>query len=214
MQESSNYLIHFGNKNSGRYPRGSGENPHQHDGLAIKRAKQDFRDARKAYKIQAKAERKANRAANKAERKAIRKMKNPTWVINAKRVRQHQARENRLAQYHKNAAKRQQQYEKNQQKREDSLMLKRANIFEAKKAGGAERFLRNQIGANGMPGSNADFMSGNKSTKALNLYQKKFGRKQADKALDNQGKWTIAKVATAAAVGIGVSVLNSYLQNR
>lgn len=27
-----NYLIHFGNKNSGRYPRGSGENPHQHDG--------------------------------------------------------------------------------------------------------------------------------------------------------------------------------------
>ena len=29
---SENYLIHFGNKNSGRYPRGSGENPHQHDG--------------------------------------------------------------------------------------------------------------------------------------------------------------------------------------
>lgn len=30
---SQNYLIHFGNKNSGRYPRGSGERPHQHDGL-------------------------------------------------------------------------------------------------------------------------------------------------------------------------------------
>lgn len=30
---SENYLIHFGNKNSGRYPRGSGERPHQHDGL-------------------------------------------------------------------------------------------------------------------------------------------------------------------------------------
>lgn len=28
-----NYLIHFGNKNSGRYKRGSGERPHQHDGL-------------------------------------------------------------------------------------------------------------------------------------------------------------------------------------
>lgn len=28
----SGYLIHIGNKNSGRYPRGSGENPHQHDG--------------------------------------------------------------------------------------------------------------------------------------------------------------------------------------
>ena len=33
---SENYLIHFGNKNSGRYRRGSGENPHQHDGLGIK----------------------------------------------------------------------------------------------------------------------------------------------------------------------------------
>lgn len=31
-----NYLIHFGNKNSGRYPRGSGERPHQHDGLGSK----------------------------------------------------------------------------------------------------------------------------------------------------------------------------------
>lgn len=30
---SENYLIHFGNKNSGRYRRGSGEHPHQHDGL-------------------------------------------------------------------------------------------------------------------------------------------------------------------------------------
>lgn len=33
---NNNYLIHFGNKNSGRYPRGSGENPHQHDGLTRK----------------------------------------------------------------------------------------------------------------------------------------------------------------------------------
>lgn len=33
---SENYLIHYGNKNSGRYPRGSGENPHQHDGLGVK----------------------------------------------------------------------------------------------------------------------------------------------------------------------------------
>lgn len=32
---SDNYLIHFGTKNSGRYPRGSGERPHQHDGLRI-----------------------------------------------------------------------------------------------------------------------------------------------------------------------------------
>ena len=30
---NNNYLIHFGNKNSGRYPRGSGERPNQHDGL-------------------------------------------------------------------------------------------------------------------------------------------------------------------------------------
>lgn len=30
---NNNYLIHFGNKNSGRYKRGSGERPHQHDGL-------------------------------------------------------------------------------------------------------------------------------------------------------------------------------------
>lgn len=30
---SQNYLIHIGNKNSGRYPRGSGENPNQHDGV-------------------------------------------------------------------------------------------------------------------------------------------------------------------------------------
>ena len=28
-----NYLIHFGNKNSGRYPRGSGERPNQHTGI-------------------------------------------------------------------------------------------------------------------------------------------------------------------------------------
>lgn len=28
-----NYLIHIGNKNSGRYPRGSGENPYQHQGF-------------------------------------------------------------------------------------------------------------------------------------------------------------------------------------
>ena len=27
------YIIHYGTKNSGRYPRGSGENPHQHDGM-------------------------------------------------------------------------------------------------------------------------------------------------------------------------------------
>lgn len=33
---NDNYLIHFGNKNSGRYPRGSGERPHQHDGLRSK----------------------------------------------------------------------------------------------------------------------------------------------------------------------------------
>lgn len=26
-------LVHIGTKNSGRYPRGSGERPHQHDGL-------------------------------------------------------------------------------------------------------------------------------------------------------------------------------------
>lgn len=31
--DSSDYIAHIGNKNSGRYPRGSGENPHQHDGL-------------------------------------------------------------------------------------------------------------------------------------------------------------------------------------
>lgn len=35
-QNEKNYLIHYGNKNSGRYPRGSGENPHQHDGLKNK----------------------------------------------------------------------------------------------------------------------------------------------------------------------------------
>lgn len=36
---SENYLIHFGNKNSGRYPRGSGERPHQHDGLMLSKYK-------------------------------------------------------------------------------------------------------------------------------------------------------------------------------
>lgn len=30
QKRSSGYLIHIGNKNSGRYPRGSGENPNQH----------------------------------------------------------------------------------------------------------------------------------------------------------------------------------------
>ncbi len=36
---SENYLIHFGNKNSGRYRRGSGERPHQHDGLQKRKDK-------------------------------------------------------------------------------------------------------------------------------------------------------------------------------
>lgn len=31
--DTSDYIAHVGNKNSGRYPRGSGERPHQHDGL-------------------------------------------------------------------------------------------------------------------------------------------------------------------------------------
>ena len=55
---SENYLIHIGTKNSGRYPRGSGERPHQHDGLSpMKRYKIDFKQkrhdafkARKEYK--------------------------------------------------------------------------------------------------------------------------------------------------------------------
>lgn len=33
---NTNYLEHIGNKNSGRYPRGSGENPYQHDKNRIK----------------------------------------------------------------------------------------------------------------------------------------------------------------------------------
>lgn len=36
----SGYLIHIGNKNSGRYPRGSGENPHQHDGIAVRKSRE------------------------------------------------------------------------------------------------------------------------------------------------------------------------------
>lgn len=47
---SQNYLMHFGNKNSGRYPRGSGENPHQHDGLAVKRAKESYKQTKKEFK--------------------------------------------------------------------------------------------------------------------------------------------------------------------
>ncbi len=55
---SENYLIHIGTKNSGRYPRGSGERPHQHDGLSpTKRWQIDYKnkrrkalDARKKYK--------------------------------------------------------------------------------------------------------------------------------------------------------------------
>lgn len=34
---SENYLIHIGNKNSGRYPRGSGERPNQHQGFFRKK---------------------------------------------------------------------------------------------------------------------------------------------------------------------------------
>jgi len=34
---NTNYLEHVGNKNSGRYPRGSGENPYQHDKSKSKR---------------------------------------------------------------------------------------------------------------------------------------------------------------------------------
>ncbi len=57
---NDNYLIHFGNKNSGRYPRGSGERPHQHDGLGAriskKKARLDNRierreTARDSYKL-------------------------------------------------------------------------------------------------------------------------------------------------------------------
>lgn len=57
---NDNYLIHFGNKNSGRYPRGSGERPHQHDGLRAriskKKARLDNRierreTARDSYKL-------------------------------------------------------------------------------------------------------------------------------------------------------------------
>lgn len=38
---NDNYLIHFGNKNSGRYRRGSGERPHQHDGMGFFAKKRD-----------------------------------------------------------------------------------------------------------------------------------------------------------------------------
>ena len=57
---NDNYLIHFGNKNSGRYPRGSGDRPHQHDGLRAriskKKARLDNRierreTARDSYKL-------------------------------------------------------------------------------------------------------------------------------------------------------------------
>ena len=33
----SNYLMHYGNKNSGRYPRGSGDRPYQHDPKKLKK---------------------------------------------------------------------------------------------------------------------------------------------------------------------------------
>lgn len=57
---NNNYLIHFGNKNSGRYRRGSGEHPHQHDGLGtMGRGKYDSRHDR--------------RVAERMERKEIRK---------------------------------------------------------------------------------------------------------------------------------------------
>lgn len=36
--DESGYLVHIGNKNSGRYPRGSGERPYQHSGGASVRA--------------------------------------------------------------------------------------------------------------------------------------------------------------------------------
>lgn len=46
-----NYLIHIGTKNSGRYPRGSGERPHQHDGLRarfkVKKERQKVRIERR-----------------------------------------------------------------------------------------------------------------------------------------------------------------------
>ena len=57
---NDNYLIHFGNKNSGRYPRGSGERPHQHDGLRARISKKKDRlenrierreTARDSYKL-------------------------------------------------------------------------------------------------------------------------------------------------------------------
>lgn len=56
----NNYLMHFGNKNSGRYPRGSGERPHQHDGLRARIGKKKARlenrierreTARDSYKL-------------------------------------------------------------------------------------------------------------------------------------------------------------------
>lgn len=47
----SNYLIHIGNKNSGRYPRGSGENPNQHEkyGSVGKLNKQQIKKEAKTY---------------------------------------------------------------------------------------------------------------------------------------------------------------------
>lgn len=37
------YLMHVGNKNSGRYPRGSGDRPYQHDGRIIKKGTKVYR---------------------------------------------------------------------------------------------------------------------------------------------------------------------------
>lgn len=46
--DTSDYIAHVGNKNSGRYPRGSGERPHQHDGLLTRFRRR--KDAKKMTK--------------------------------------------------------------------------------------------------------------------------------------------------------------------
>lgn len=48
---SENYLIHIGNKNSGRYPRGSGMNPNQHSqyGKVGKMSRKQIKKAAKTY---------------------------------------------------------------------------------------------------------------------------------------------------------------------
>ena len=175
---SQNYLMHFGNKNSGRYPRGSGENPHQHDGLAVKRAKESYKQTKKEFK--------AFREANPI----------PRSLYSSQSVKRNKALEGKYENYRV------------------KLMNKKADIKEAKKEGGAEKYLRKQVRKYGQPGSVTDNSYGGMATKNMNAYKKRYGQKATDEMLNKNGSRFKKQAIAAGTLAVGAAALQIYLATK